>query len=77
MASTQIPDRRRTLRYRNLLIKADSGDQEPDIGTAGGNWGGLQQAPASQGGLIRRSDVNQQKGRPEYPAATEAEPGDD
>jgi len=41
--------------------QADSAAEEPGIGTADGNRGGLQQAPASQGGLLPRSDVDQQE----------------
>lgn len=53
MASTQIRDRRGSLRYRNA-DQADGADEKPGVGTADGNRGGLQQAPASQGGLLRK-----------------------
>ena len=53
MASTEIRDRRRTLRYRNLVVQADGADEEPGIGTADGDRGELQQAAAAQDGLLR------------------------
>ena len=63
MASTEIRDRRRTLRYREPAGQADGADEEPGIGAADGNRGELQQAAAAQGGLLRRADVGQRRDR--------------
>jgi len=37
MASTEIRDRRRTLRYRHLLGAPDGADEEPGLRAAAGN----------------------------------------
>jgi Transposase len=76
MASTEIRNRRRTLRYRNLVIKHGA-DEEPRVGPAHGDRSQLQQAAAAQDRLLRRVDVDQRRGEREHPATAEAEPGDD
>jgi len=53
MAATEIRNRRRTLRYRNLLIKQIGADEEPCLRPADGDRGELQQAAAAQGRLLR------------------------
>ena len=62
MASTEIRDRRRTLRYREPGGQADGADEEPSLRPADGDRGELQQAAAAQGGLLRRADVGQRRG---------------
>ena len=37
MTSTEIRDRRRTLRYRGLLVKQMGSDEEPDLGPVDGD----------------------------------------
>ena len=64
MASTEIRDRRRMLRYRNLVVKTDGADEEPGFRPVDGDRGELQQAAAAQGGLFRRTDVYEQEIQP-------------
>ncbi len=52
MASTEIRERRRTLRYRNLLVRQVGADEEQDRRVADGSRRELQQAEAAQGGLL-------------------------
>ena len=52
MASTEIRDRRRVLRYRHLVVRQMVQTEEPGFGSADGNRSELQQAAAAQGGLL-------------------------
>ena len=74
MASTEIRDRRRTLRYRGSAGQADGADEEPHIRAVAGEGRDTYQATAAQGGLLCRADGRQRRDRSEYPAAVEAEP---
>jgi len=53
MTSTEIRDRRRTLRYRGPAGEADGSDEEPDLGSVDGDRCELQQAAVAQGGILR------------------------
>ena len=53
MASTEIRNRRRILRYRGPGAEAGSADEEPGIGPVDGDRGELQQAAAAPDGLLR------------------------
>ena len=77
MASTEIRDRRRTLRYRHLLVRQMVQTEEPCVRPADGNRSEPQQAAAPQGGLFPRFDREQREHRREYPAASSTEPGYD
>ena len=74
MASTEIRDRRRILRYRQPGAQAGGADEEPGLGSADGDRGELQQAAAAQDGLLRRADVDQRRDQREHPAAAQAVP---
>jgi transposase len=52
MASTEIRERRRTLRYRNLLVRQTVQMKNKNCCTADGSWSELQQAEAPQGRIL-------------------------
>ena len=62
MASTAIRNRRRTLRYRPLLVRQNGADEESHLRSADGNRSEPQQAAATQSGLFPRAARQQQRG---------------
>jgi hypothetical protein len=74
MASTEIRDRRRTLRYRGLLVKQMVKMKNRVSGLLLEKSDSYQ-AAAAQGGLLCGADVRQRRDRSEYPAVVKAEPG--
>ena len=68
----EIQDRRRTLRYRSLVVKQMVQMKNRVSGLPDGDRGELQQAAAARGRLLRRADDDQQGSAAEHPAATEA-----
>ena len=74
MASTEIRDRRRTLRYRDLVVKQMVQMKNRVSGLLMETGVSIQQAAAAQGGLLRRTDVRNEEIDQSYPAAAEAEP---
>ena len=76
MASTEIRDRRRMLRYRNLVVKQMVQMKNRVSGLLMETGVSYNKQPAAQGGLFRRTDVDQRRDQREYPAAAEAEPRD-
>ena len=77
MASTEIRDRRRTLRYRHLLVRQMVQMKNRVSGLLMENGSEPQQAATPQGGLFPRFDGEQREYRREYPAASSTEPGND
>jgi len=76
MTSTEIRDRRLTMRYRGLLVKQMVQRKNRISGLLMEAGCEPQQAAAEQGGLLRRVDVGQRRDRL-CQAALEVEPGDD
>jgi transposase len=61
MASTEIRDRRRTLRLPLSAGAAEGADEKSDLGSPHGNWGDPQQAAASQSGIFSRTAREQRR----------------
>ena len=77
MASTEIRDRRRSLRYRHLLVRQMVQMKNRVSGLAAGIGSEPQQATAAQGGVFPGTDLQPGRSSGKYPAAAETEPGDD
>src|SRR5260370_27731391 len=76
MMSAEFRDRRRTLRYRHLLVR-QMVQMKNRVWTADGDPGRAQQAPASQGELFARVALHERGGSSQHTTVVEAQPGDD
>ena len=77
MASTEIRDRRRTLRYRNLLVKQMVQMKNRVSGLLMETGVSYNKQRLHKVGLLRRTDVDQRRGEREHTAAAEAQPRED